>query len=62
MNKEDILNMDLKNDFYEFCDGQEDCLTCLLNRKESSEHFNSLFQDCKMIYGCLSFIQDIEKE
>ena len=62
MNKEDILNMDLKSDFYEFCDGQEDCLVCLLNRKESSEYFNDLFQDCKMIYGCLSFIQDIEKE
>ena len=62
MNKEDILNMDLKNDFYEFCDNQEDCLVCLLNRKESSEYFNDLFQDCKMIYNCLSFIQDIEKE
>lgn len=56
MDKKTLIDMNLKNDFKEFCKSQESCNKCELVEKEL---INSGYdQPCEEVYRLLRIIQD----
>lgn len=42
MNKEELINIDFKNSFKEFCNAQRNCLVCPINKKEYMNFFKDI--------------------
>lgn len=53
MNKEELINIDFKNSFKEFCNAQRDCLVCPINKKEYIDFFDGYIEPCLHIYNAM---------